>query len=281
MKNKTIVTICTIVLMLVSTGLSFNTVSSVDNQTSTFNVTQRSIDDYTNITVNETWDLLNDTSNGIQIPVDVRRDNEWALGYIDTPCPESPIHYELAILQTPNGLDAFMDMYDGEDVILYCAKGGRSFVATNILIAAGFTGTIYNMVGGMGAWLDAGLPIRNNSAPVAPTIDGKAKGKNNKEYEYTLKATDPEKDCVKFMINWGDNETEETDFVMSDEEVKVKHTHVDKGEYNITAKTIDFYGNESGWTTLKVTRPKSIRPSFNILSWLLEHFPIIKILLGI
>ncbi len=121
--------------------------------------------DYTNITVYEAWDMLNDTSNGIQIPVDVRTDGEWNTEHIDTPPPEDPIHYCLDLLQNETGLQEFMTLYEGEEVILYCKSGYRSFVATNILIDNNFTGTIYNMIGGILAWKAAGFPTKNESEP--------------------------------------------------------------------------------------------------------------------
>ena len=113
---------------------------------------------YTNLTVEEAWDLLTDTANGIQIPIDVRTNNEWNDVRMDTPVPENPRHYCLAWLQNETMLHQFMTLYDGLEVIIYCAAGYRSFIATNLLIDNEFTGTIYNMPGGMSGWLDAALP---------------------------------------------------------------------------------------------------------------------------
>jgi len=115
-------------------------------------------DEYTNVTVNEAWDLLNDTANGIQIPIDVRTNEEWNDGYIDTPVPEHPRHYCLDLLWNETWLQQFMTLYNEMEVILYCAAGYRSFIATNILIDNGFSGTIYNMLDGMTGWIDEGLP---------------------------------------------------------------------------------------------------------------------------
>jgi len=221
-------------------------------------------DGITNITVYEAWDLLNDTSNGVQIPVDVRTNGEWDAGFIDTPYPESPIHYCLSLLQDPTGLQEFLEKYDGEDVIMYCAKGGRSWLAANILDGAGFTGTIYSMFGGTTAWEAAGFPMRGNEPPNEPTITGKTNVKVGKEYDYKFKATDPNEDGVKYFIDWGDNNTEWTDYHGSGEMVTVKHTWNEKGNYTIKAKTQDFYGNESDWATLTVIVPKNKALNFNL-----------------
>jgi len=59
------------------------------------------LDGYTDISVQEAWDMLNDPSpsNGIQIPIDVRTDSEWYGERINTPYPEDPRHYCLSDLQ--------------------------------------------------------------------------------------------------------------------------------------------------------------------------------------
>ena len=52
--------------------------------------TKTKFTNYFDINVNEAWNLLNDTSNGIQIPIDVRTNNEWKSEHILTPKPENP-----------------------------------------------------------------------------------------------------------------------------------------------------------------------------------------------
>ena len=91
-----------------------------------------------NITVDDTWDLCTDTVNGIQIPIDVRREDEWNSGYLDTPWPECPVWYCKDILETPDGLAAFLEIYEGNEVILYCKGGYRSYICANYLKAADF-----------------------------------------------------------------------------------------------------------------------------------------------
>lgn len=115
MKKKMFVLISIVGLMLVSSGVSVNALSTgvkqkLDTATDT-NVHQNKGKDVIiiGISVYEAWDLLTNTSNGIQIPIDLRTDEEWNEGFIDTPYPECPIHYPLAQLQNSSGLQEFLE----------------------------------------------------------------------------------------------------------------------------------------------------------------------------
>jgi len=116
---------------------------------------------------------------------------------------------------------------------------------------------------------------RLSNPPDAPDITGKTNGIKGTEYEYTFNAVDPNDHDVKYFIDWGDNNTEWTDYNPSGTDVKVKHTWSEKGSYTITAKAKNTYGAESDWGTLEVTMPRN-KPSihnFPLLSWLFERFP--------
>jgi hypothetical protein len=120
--------------------------------------------------------------------------------------------------------------------------------------------------------------VIENEPPNAPTITGQTSGKAGKEYEFTFNATDPDGDNVKYLINWGDNTTYETDFNASDAEVKVKHTWSEDGTYNITSKAQDIYGAESPETTLIITIiiQRSRAVYHPLLLWFLERFPLLE-----
>ena len=45
-----------------------------------------------------------------------------------------------------------------QDILIYCASGNRSTVASKILIDAGFK-RIYNLRHGIAEWAEKGLPI--------------------------------------------------------------------------------------------------------------------------
>jgi len=272
MEKKIIVPICVIGLMLMFSGVS---VTAIKSEYTVADISMPLISNECpiNITTQEAWDMLTDTGNGIQIPIDVRRDDEWNAGYLDTPYPECPVWYTKDLIEDPDGLQAFLDTYAGEEIIVYCKGGYRSLIVSYILCDAGFTGTVYNMLGGITAWLAEGKPIRNNTQPDAPAIDGPTKGGAGAVLEYKLTTADAEDDGVYYIIDWDDNTTTEVGPFAIDEEGVVNHTYADAGTYLVKAKAKDFYGNESDATELSVKIPRTRAKNYNLLNWLFERFP--------
>lgn len=80
--------------------------------------------------------------------VDVREPEEWATGRI-----AGAIAIPLGDL--PDRLD---ELDPARAVVTVCRSGGRSAVAADFLLAAGFA-DVRNMTGGMLAWDEAGRPI--------------------------------------------------------------------------------------------------------------------------
>ncbi len=119
-------------------------------------------------------------------------------------------------------------------------------------------------------------PYPINNPPDTPIIDGPPTGRVGVDYEFTFHATDPEGDDVKYFIDWGDNNSEWTDYYPSCTNVTVKYTWSEKGTYKIQAKAKDSYGAESTWRFLIVNIPKT-RTTFNsFLLRFLEQFPILN-----
>ncbi|KYK23486.1 hypothetical protein AYK24_07525 [Thermoplasmatales archaeon SG8-52-4] len=188
-----------------------------------------------NITVHEAYDLLTNSSNGIQIPIDIRGEDNWNESFIDTPWPEHP--------RWIGHIDDVMEELYGEEVIVYCEGGYRSLIwCYLVLCSANFTGTVYNMNGGIKAWIEAGLPVRNNTPPDAPTVKGKVMIHQPGPYNYKFKATDPENDYLRYFIDWGDGTYEWTDYNESGKEIIVSHYWNDKGTAMVVARANDTYG---------------------------------------
>jgi hypothetical protein len=119
-------------------------------------------------------------------------------------------------------------------------------------------------------WLRIG-----NEAPYAPDIDGPSDGTIGVKYYYIFNATDPEEDNVSYFIDWGDGNSEWTDFFAPGVPVNMSHTWTEEDTYTITAKAKDVLGDEGPEGTLDVTMPKNKPFIHNIpfLSWLFERFP--------
>jgi outer membrane protein assembly factor BamB len=88
--------------------------------------------------------------------------------------------------------------------------------------------------------------------PSDPSIDGPTIGAVGIEYEYAFVTKDPDGDDVKYFIDWGDNTSEWTDYNPSGNDVNVKHTWSDKGNYTIKAKAKDIHHIEGHWSELHI-----------------------------
>lgn len=112
-----------------------------------------------NVTVMEVWEMLNNEEDGKETVIDVRTFPEHFNERIATPhIYDKPILYPLQLIEIPIFAKLFIILFEGRKVILYCRTAHRSYIAANILIAQGWQGKIYNMVGGITAWKEAGLP---------------------------------------------------------------------------------------------------------------------------
>jgi len=124
-----------------------------------------------------------------------------------------------------------------------------------------------------------------NLPPSLPTIDGPNSGKSEVEYDYTFNSIDPEEDSIMYLIDWGDNKSEWTEYGESGIDIILKHSWDEDGVFIIKAKAKDFYGAESDWSEFEVSIPR-IRFPFNslffqMLEKYLQTFTIVKYLLAI
>jgi hypothetical protein len=135
------------------------------------------------------------------------------------------------------------------------------------------------MLGGINDWKDVGYPIRNNTSPAAPELNGPTTVKVNTPTDYTLSTTDLENDAVFYWIQWcEDNITEWDGPYESGEEVVFTNTWCHKGTFIIKAKAMDFYGFESEITELEITVPRIKMINLNLLDILFERFPLVHMM---
>jgi hypothetical protein len=112
-----------------------------------------------------------------------------------------------------------------------------------------------------------------NEPPTKPDIYGPPRGPPKVELCWAFESEDPNEQEIKFLIEWGDGESTETEYSFI--AVEACHSYDEEGEYTIKAKAIDIKGAESDWSTLDVTMPKNKVFNFNfpLLKWLFERFP--------
>lgn len=117
--------------------------------------------------------------------------------------------------------------------------------------------------------------------PLVPNIDGPTSGKPEISYEYVFNAVDPDGDDVKYHIDWGDGETETTEFNPSGTDVKVKYTWNEQGDYliKVTAEDTDGFIGPEGTHSISIPRNKMLVNS--LILRVFGQFPLLKQLLGL
>jgi rhodanese-related sulfurtransferase len=62
-------------------------------------------------------------------------------------------------------------MQKDKPIFVYCASGARSSAASEMMIRMGFT-QVYNLLGGIGSWANAGYPIERSAEALRPSGEG-------------------------------------------------------------------------------------------------------------
>ena len=81
--------------------------------------------------------------------VDVRTPEEYETGYIEG---------AMNICVTCDAQELLDNLEPYDEILLYCRTGRRSATAVQILIDNGYQ-SVYNMLGGITAWIDAGYTV--------------------------------------------------------------------------------------------------------------------------
>ena len=105
------------------------------------------LNDYTDISVSEAYTITQNTSS--LFILDVRTGEEYSVGHINN-------SYLLPYTEITSRQDELPEN-KSQPILVYCRSGGRSAIASETLIGLNYT-TIYNMLDGFSAWLDANYP---------------------------------------------------------------------------------------------------------------------------
>jgi rhodanese-related sulfurtransferase len=113
-----------------------------DLQASYWALQSQYLGQYGNVTVEQALNLIDTNPN--LIIVDVRTSQEYVSGHI------------AGALNLPENLTDHLSPAD--EILVYCKSGVRSAAAQQLLNANGYE-KVYNMLGGIDAWINAGYPV--------------------------------------------------------------------------------------------------------------------------
>jgi hypothetical protein len=120
-----------------------------------------------------------------------------------------------------------------------------------------------------------------NEPPTAPEITGPSQGAPEIELGWLFESSDPDGNQIKYLIEWDDGSSDETDFHPQGLGVVVYHTYELEGTYIIKAKAEDEKGLIGEESTFEVTIPRS-RSIYNLLLlWLFDRIPILEKLMDL
>ncbi|MCM8808284.1 MAG: PKD domain-containing protein [candidate division WOR-3 bacterium] len=92
---------------------------------------------------------------------------------------------------------------------------------------------------------------KKEKPPQPPTISGPTSGNTNRPITFSVVTTDPNKDEVAYLFNFGDGTQDSwSTYYASGQKVNKEHIYLKPGNYDISAKAKDIKGNESEWSPI-------------------------------
>ena len=138
-------------------------------------------------------------------------------------------------------------------------------------------GTDYKTIQEWQPFCDPSLALREeyltpSEPPEKPVLEGQKNGITGETLTYNVTTTDPDRDQVEYLFDWGDGTFSEwLGPVDSGETFSATHSWESKGSYEVRVKARDENGYESEWSrTLFVTLPKSKISPFDMIINFLE-----------
>ena len=203
---------------------------------------------------------------------------EYEYTFVTTDPDDDKVYY---YIEWGDGdVEEWIGLYDSDEEVIL----GHTWSETGEYTIRAKAKDLYDIEGD---WSEP-LIMTINNPPDAPVIVGPTSVKAGEEHDFTFNATDPDGDSIKYVIDWGDNDTDTTEYGDSGEEITLKHSWAEGGDYTIQAQTVDIHDAESEWSTfdISVSVPRNRAFNFynNLFSWLSVRFPslytLIKYILG-
>ncbi|MEO3993276.1 MAG: rhodanese-like domain-containing protein [Desulfurococcaceae archaeon TW002] len=117
---------------------------------------------YEDVSVDAAYKMIK--KGTVSLVLDVRNQSEYNLGHL----------YDAVLVPVYELEDRISELQEhiNDPIIVYCKAGSRSQIACQILASNGFT-KVYNMLGGITAWIKAGYPIYTTYHYVTVNVVGK------------------------------------------------------------------------------------------------------------
>jgi uncharacterized repeat protein (TIGR01451 family)/uncharacterized repeat protein (TIGR02543 family) len=122
--------------------------------------------------------------------------------------------------------------------------------------------------------------IEPNSPPSLPEIEGPIEGIINVDYNFSFVSNDDNNDEIKYIIDWGDGNISESDFIPAGQYFKLSHRWTESGNYTIkvTADDNETITIEDFEITIRDPEKPDIPEEYNIF-WLILLLIVILLLL--
>ncbi|MDD1760807.1 MAG: PKD domain-containing protein [Methanothrix sp.] len=113
---------------------------------------------------------------------------------------------------------------------------------------------------GQSDWsLDLKISIITNSPPTNPKpTAGVPRGLVGKSYSFVGYSTDPDRDQISYIFDWGDGESTKTAFLPSEVSARAAHSWSKEGTYVVKIMATDSIGATSNWSVSKKVVIKSL-----------------------
>lgn len=104
-----------------------------------------------------------------------------------------------------------------------------------------------------------------NYSPTIPEIFGPTEAKEGLKYDYTILSIDKNNDLIKYNLNWGDGESEESDWLPSGEPFTVNHTWKTSGDFIVQIIADDDNSDTSSEMIVAVKKSDSNKSEFPLM----------------
>jgi uncharacterized protein YycO len=101
---------------------------------------------------------------------------------------------------------------------------------------------------------------KHNEQPTIPNITGVSQGYINQSYNFNIYSNDPDDDLIKYIINWDDNSSNSSIFLLNGEEFNISHQWNKSNLYTIKVYATDGKINSSNtFFEIQILEEKKMR----------------------